>query len=1245
MKMKLKNRILAGLLSLAVVAGDLMPAYALGSEDEPVVAVESAEEQEAEMTVPLVREGAFPEAERFTPDATALATYFTPEAEAAVISALKSRATTIDISAYKVPKADVGKFYFGILNSHPDLFYVDGGFSYNYNDTYATKILPRYSTEYSQADIDLFYETVDRIIDSIDSDWSKLEKVLYLHDYLVTHCDYQKTQPYTKFNAYNALVEGDSVCQGYAEAFECLLQRIGVDGQVVTSEGINHAWNVLSLDGKWYYIDCTWDDPLGRCGPYCGHSNLLRSREGMTETGHTSTDWVGAEDSSNIYGTIPGATTYDSYFWSEIDSVLPLVGHKTMIVTETSGMFYDFSTKNSDVFSITTSSWPVKGNPYSHWVGTYSNVVAVNGVFYYSTCDSIYSCTTSKEQEKVYELSSSELSKGYIYGLSAEDPYVKYWLKTSPNDSEYAATGKTKVSSSTPKTKAATPTASPASGATLEVGDQISLSCATSGARIYYTTDGSAPSTSSTLYTAKISVPASCAGDSFTIKAIAVADGYLNSAVGSFTYTVEELPVLEQAPAPAASPASGTVLKVGDTIRLSSTLEDAQIRYTTDGSNPTETSALYGSAIIVSEESAGSVFTVKAIVTAEGYLASDVASFAYIVEEEEPEQTAAPVASPVSGTTLSAGDAVSLSCATEGAVIRYTTDGSSPTAASALYESPIIVPASSAGTNFTIKAIAYGEGCVASEEAVFIYPVREDPVEEKTSAPTADPESGTLLEVGDSISLNCVSENALIYYTTDGSEPDESATVYTEPIVVSESFAGKDLTIKAFAVAEDLPASNIAIFVYSVKAITPSEQTAAPVATPASGSSLMSGDTITLSCTTANAKIYYTTDGTLPTEASTLYGSPIEITDEMAGTTVKIRAIAVAEGYLASNAVIFVYTVEAKPSDEKTAAPKADPADGTGVAAGDEIVLSCATEGAKIYYTTKEGTPIGKYTYYIAPITIPESYEGKNFTIKAYAVADPLPESAVVSFTYPVISKTSAPVAAPASGSRLGVGDTVKLSCATEGAVIHYTIGADNAVSETSPVYSEPIAVTLDMIGTTLTINALAVGKDQPASTAVSFSYTVEDRSKIELDKKSIRFTSLDKTEILTAKVYGPDGKIDDKAEVTFESKDPSVATVSANGTVIPVANGKTVVTARSGKLSADCAVSVFLTGIEEEEIPVYRVDFYNDKLLLKSSDVQRGSYVKDIPEVDNLAYWYDNDLGAVWNASSPVTKDLTLYA
>ncbi|MBR2836571.1 MAG: hypothetical protein IKE43_12790 [Coriobacteriales bacterium] len=65
----------------------------------------------------------------------------------------------------------------------------------------------------------------------------------------------------TPFNVYGVLVEHTGVCDGYSRAYQLLLKRVGIDACMVASETMNHSWNMVCIDGRWYHVDVTWDDP------------------------------------------------------------------------------------------------------------------------------------------------------------------------------------------------------------------------------------------------------------------------------------------------------------------------------------------------------------------------------------------------------------------------------------------------------------------------------------------------------------------------------------------------------------------------------------------------------------------------------------------------------------------------------------------------------------------------------------------------------------------------------------------------------------------------------------------------------------------------------------------------------------------------------------------------------------------------------------------------------------------------
>ena len=162
----------------------------------------------------------------------------------------------------------------------------------------------------------------------------------------------------------------------------------------------------------------------------------------------------------------------------------------------------------------------------------------------------------------------------------------------------------------------------------------------------------------------------------------------------------------EQAYAPTANPDPGAVLR-GTQIALSTATSGATICYTTDGSEPTESSMVYSSPITITSET---IIKAKAFIN--GKLPSETATFNYTIA-----LAAAPNANPAPGAVI-IGTHVTLFSVTQGATIRYTTDGSEPTESSVVYTSPITITAA-----ILIKAKAFANNMVPSDTIMFNYTI------------------------------------------------------------------------------------------------------------------------------------------------------------------------------------------------------------------------------------------------------------------------------------------------------------------------------------------------------------------------------------------------------------------------------------------------------------------------------------------------------------------------------------------
>lgn len=164
-------------------------------------------------------------------------------------------------------EADIDRIFQCVLNDHPELFYVEG---YSYTKytrgerTTAIDFSGTYSVDRETAESRrrAIEAEAEKILSGIDGNADQYTRVKYVYDMIIRSTDYELDAPDNQ-NIYSVFVNHLSVCQGYAKATQYLLNRLGVEctlvlGTVDTGEG--HAWNLVKVDGSYYYVDTTWGD-------------------------------------------------------------------------------------------------------------------------------------------------------------------------------------------------------------------------------------------------------------------------------------------------------------------------------------------------------------------------------------------------------------------------------------------------------------------------------------------------------------------------------------------------------------------------------------------------------------------------------------------------------------------------------------------------------------------------------------------------------------------------------------------------------------------------------------------------------------------------------------------------------------------------------------------------------------------------------------------------------------------------
>ena len=191
-------------------------------------------------------------------------------------------------------KVDISRF--GLNEDALDAAFVDvwyGGklpwntysYSYSLNSSGAiTSFAPTYY-DTAEYDYDLYEQAVENILSQvIFEDMTQWEMALAVHDYLAINSHYDETLE--RNTNYDILVNGTGVCSGYAMAYLDIMTRLSIDCRFVESQPMLHAWNMVKIDGNWYHVDVTHDDPTPDSYGYVSHDHFLKTDQEMTDLGY-----------------------------------------------------------------------------------------------------------------------------------------------------------------------------------------------------------------------------------------------------------------------------------------------------------------------------------------------------------------------------------------------------------------------------------------------------------------------------------------------------------------------------------------------------------------------------------------------------------------------------------------------------------------------------------------------------------------------------------------------------------------------------------------------------------------------------------------------------------------------------------------------------------------------------------------------------------------------------------------------
>lgn len=164
---------------------------------------------------------------------------------------------------------DIKKVYWSFDYDNPQFIELGNGFGYSYRGSTveslkANGIRPdedgdNYASLYSEFD-----RAVQNILSNALRERSGYDQLLYIHDWIVDNTEYRRNGPQYISEADGAILHGIALCEGYSKSFMYLAQALGYNCVCVCGKanGEDHMWNMVELDGRWYHVDVTWDDPV-----------------------------------------------------------------------------------------------------------------------------------------------------------------------------------------------------------------------------------------------------------------------------------------------------------------------------------------------------------------------------------------------------------------------------------------------------------------------------------------------------------------------------------------------------------------------------------------------------------------------------------------------------------------------------------------------------------------------------------------------------------------------------------------------------------------------------------------------------------------------------------------------------------------------------------------------------------------------------------------------------------------------
>lgn len=327
-----------------------------------------------------------------------------------------------DISEYKISAKALADLYAELFSRGVLPWYADTQYQYTFNEETGIVVLFQPETATAEAvDMAAYEQRVAQILaEQVHEGMEDWQIALALHDYLIVNAKYDESL--LKLSGYDLLVNGTAVCSGYTSAYQDLLQRAGIECRYVISEQMDHAWNIVKIDGQWYHVDLTWDDPTPDSEGFADHKYFLVTDAEISAGEKPHYGW-----DSPIKCT---DTRFSREFWRDVTSPILFESADTCYVmrfNDWAGTLYRREIKTGEeqiIYAEDASALDIGFGKYHY---EHHGLSLRDGRLWFCSTDKVYSIKTDGTDLQTHYTNTGNT---YIYSTHAGEDALKLTLMT-----------------------------------------------------------------------------------------------------------------------------------------------------------------------------------------------------------------------------------------------------------------------------------------------------------------------------------------------------------------------------------------------------------------------------------------------------------------------------------------------------------------------------------------------------------------------------------------------------------------------------------------------------------------------------------------------------------------------------------------------------------------------------------------------------------------------------------------------